>query len=71
MDAKAVHIRINTTKCFVSRLIVKAAFEKECNCNVIRELSEELLNSHHLYDNLPSVAMWRERARERGTQTVM
>lgn len=37
---KAVHTWINTNKCFVSRLIVKAAFEKECNCYVIRELSE-------------------------------
>lgn len=37
---KAVHTWINTNKRFVSRLIVKAAFEKECNCYVIRELSE-------------------------------
>lgn len=37
---KAVHTWINTNKCFVSRLIVKAALEKECNCYVIRELSE-------------------------------
>lgn len=39
-EAKTVHTWINTTKCFVSRLIVKAAFEKECNCYVIGELSE-------------------------------
>lgn len=39
-EVKAVHTRINTTKCFVSGLIVKAASEKECNCYVIQELSE-------------------------------
>lgn len=74
-EAEAVHTWINTTKCFVSRLIVKAAFEKECNYYVIGELSERTAkqSSSVWWSAICSNVCRRERGREkrRDGKTVM